>query len=279
MLPSRPTRRAACLAVAALAAAGCRAAPERAATTATAGAGHGATLPPPAAERAPTSPPAAGAVVVDGPNASFGGVTIGWPEGLASGASVKDEPAVADSPDAAPPATTFRLDGYADETAPFAPTVRVYRLAEGGPDLTDAVAALRTILAERPAAPKVPMPATPSSRVFMAQVAYLDGDGYAGVRFVTQLAQDIQPIHNRDLVYAFEGLADDGARWIQARLPIDAASDAVVPGPNVDDYAAFAARFDAYLADATAAVDALPPDAFTPSLTDLDAVVTGVALR
>lgn len=238
-----------------------------------------ATLAPPSIERGPSPPPAAAAMPVDGPNATFAGVTLRWPEGLAEGASASTAPASAGDPAAAPPATRFRLDGYADDAAPFDATVTVYRLGEGGPDLTDAVASLGAILAERPAAPKVPMPATPASRLFTAQLAYLDGDGYAGVRFVTQLAQDIQPIHNRDLLYAFEGLSDDGTRWIQARLPIDAASDAVLPGPNVVDYAAFAERFDAYLADATAAVDALPPDAFLPSLAALDAVVAGLALR
>ena len=241
---------------------------------------HGATaLPPPVAERGPTAAPAAGVTFADGDNASFQGVTIAWPEGLATGAGVKAEPATADAPDAAPPATTFVLDGYADAEAQFPATIKVYALGQGGPDLTDAVASLTSILAEQPAEPKVPMPATPASRVFTTHVHYVDGAGYRGVRFVTQLAQDIQPINNASLVYAFEGLTADGTRWIQARLPIDAHSDAVLPNANIDDYAGFAQRFDSYLVATTAAVNALAPTDFTPTLDALDALVGGMLFR
>lgn len=237
------------------------------------------TLSPPDAERGPTSTPDAGAAFVGGDNATFQGVTIVWPEGLANGAGVKAEPATASSPDAAPPATTFVLDGYADAEAQFPATVKVYALGQGGPDLADAVASLKSILAEQPAEPKVPMPATPASRVFMTHIHYVDGAGYRGVRFVTQLAQDIQPINNASLVYAFEGLTDDGTRWIQGRLPIDARSDAVLPNANIDDYAGFAQRFDSYLVATTAAVNALAPSDFTPTLDALDALVGGLLLR
>lgn len=238
-----------------------------------------ATLPPPIAERGPTTPPEMGAGYVGGDNASFEGVTIVWPEGLATGASAKAEPAVTEGPEQAPPATSFRLDGYADEAAAFPATLKVYKLAEGGPDLTDAVAVMRRILADEPKEPKVPMPATPASRIFMAHVKYIKAGGYRGVRFVTQLAQDVQPINNASLVYAFEGLTDDGTRWIQALLPLDAHSGAVLPGPNVDDYAAFAERYDAYLVETTKAVEALGDAEFAPGLGDLDAFVGGTLLR
>lgn len=251
-----------------------------AATSAADGSGtQSAPMPPPAVEVGPTSPPAPGAGLIDGDNASFEGVTIAWPEGLAKGASAKADPAVTDGPELAPPATSFRLDGYADEAAAFPASLTVYKLGEGGPDLTDAVAALRTILADEPPAPKVPMPATPASRVFMAHVRYLKGDGYGGVRFVTQLAQDVQPINNASLVYAFEGITDDGTRWIQALLPLDAHSKAVLPGPNVDDYAAFAERFDAYLVETTKAIEDLADADFAPTLTDLDALAAGILFR
>lgn len=247
--------------------------------TGTLAAGLAATLPPPVAERGPTTPPELGAGFVGGDNASFEGVTIAWPAGLAKGASAKAEPAVTEGPELSPPATSFRLDGYADEAAAFPATLKVYKVGEGGPDLTDAVAALRKILADEPPAPKVPMPATPASRIFMAHVKYIKAGGYGGVRFVTQLAQDVQPINNASLVYAFEGLTDDGTRWIQARLPIDAHSAAVLPGPNVDDYAAFAERFDAYLVETTKTVEDLADADFAPTLADLDALVGGILFR
>ncbi|MEO8084618.1 MAG: hypothetical protein ABI780_12415 [Ardenticatenales bacterium] len=247
--------------------------------TATLSSGLAATVPPPFVERGPTTPPEMGAGFVGGDNASFEGVTIVWPEGLATGASAKAEPAVTEGPEQAPPATSFRLDGYADESAAFPATLKVYKLADGGPDLTDAVAVMRRILADEPKEPKVPMPATPASRIFMAHVKYIKAGGYSGVRFVTQLAQDVQPINNASLIYAFEGLTDDGTRWIQALLPLDAHSDAVLPGPNVDDYAAFAERYDAYLVDTTKAVEALGDTDFAPGLGDLDAFVGATLLR
>lgn len=84
----------------------------------------------------------------------------------------------------------------------------------GDPFVADTLAALQTLLSERPANPAPPLPVLPqipprpttSPRRLPLDLA----DGGAGVRFVGRFAQDVSPIENFQLRYIFQGLSGDG---------------------------------------------------------------------
>lgn len=152
---------------------------------------------------------------------------------------------------------------------------------QGDPFVADALAALKELLDARPANPAPPLPIlpqAPATNDFAAQVGYLDlADGGAGVRFVGRLAQDVSPIENYQLRYFFQGLSGDGRFLIVAQLPITTTALPEEPQPlDRDAYNDFAANYETYLAETTAAFDSLATSDFTPDLAVLDAMLLSV---
>lgn len=135
---------------------------------------------------------------------------------------------------------------------------------------------LREVLAARPTVPDDALPMLPivtASQYFKAQVKYVDFAGGSGVRYITAAGLDVSPLSNEVLFYTFQGLTDDGAYYIAAQFPISAPTLPDVAEPmNTDEYNAFAANYDAYLADITAQLDALAPSDFSTDLTVYDAL-------
>jgi len=153
--------------------------------------------------------------------------------------------------------------------------------SQGDPLVADTLAALKELLEARPANPAPPLPILPqmpATNDFAAQVSYLDlADGGAGVRFVGRFAQDVSPIENYQLRYIFQGLSGDGQFLIVAQLPITTTALPEEPqAMDGDAYDDFAANYETYLAETTAAFDNLAASDFTPDLTVLDAMLLSV---
>ncbi len=93
------------------------------------------------------------------------------------------------------------------------------------------VSGLQSTLAEQPATLAAPLPIVPPATGVdtAAQVSYLAGDGYRGVRFVAQSTLGGEPTGNEQLAYYFSGLTDDGRYLIGAQWPVatTAAADAL----------------------------------------------------
>lgn len=152
---------------------------------------------------------------------------------------------------------------------------------QGDPFVAEALAALQELLDARPANPAPPLPVLPqmpATNDFATQVSYLDlADGGAGVRFVGRFVQDVSPVENYQLRYIFQGLSGDGQFLIVAQLPITTTALPEEPqGLDGDAYNDFAATYDIYLAETTAAFDNLVASDFTPDLTALDAMLRSV---
>ena len=133
---------------------------------------------------------------------------------------------------------------------------------------------LQALLESRPATPEGQIPLLPlinAAQVFHAQVEYLDFQNGRGVRFVTQYSQDIFPIVNPHLFYTFQGLTQDGAYYVAAAFPIDAAG--LPDEPDISDWYAFSAGYQDYLAETTNQLDVLSTDQFEPDLQLLDQVI------
>ena len=92
----------------------------------------------------------------------------------------------------------------------------------GDETMADLVSGLQSTLAEQPATLAAPLPIVPpvTGVDTAAQVSYLAGDGYSGVRFVAQSTLGGEPTGNEQLSYYFSGLTDDGRYLIAAQWPV-----------------------------------------------------------
>jgi hypothetical protein len=151
-------------------------------------------------------------------------------------------------------------------------------LADINPLVQTQIETLRNLLAERGTVPSGELPLLPltnSAQVFHAQAQYLVSDNIQGLRFISQHTQDPAPIiFNQELFYTFQGFTADGAYYVAAFFPL---TTAVLPDTiEVDNWEAFHAHYDTYLAETTIVLDQLLPTEFTPDLTLLDAVATSL---
>jgi hypothetical protein len=140
--------------------------------------------------------------------------------------------------------------------------------------------ALHALLASRPAAPEHELPRLPlinAAQVFHAQVQYLDFQNGGGIRYITQYSQDVIPIVNQHLFYTFQGLTRDGAYYISAQFPIRTA--ALPDEPDIEDWNAFAAGYQDYLAETVQDLNALSPGEFQPDLELIDSVMRSLGVN
>lgn len=148
----------------------------------------------------------------------------------------------------------------------------------------DAMAGMRTLLAEKPADPRDPIPFVPvfnAAQFFAAAVNYVDFQNGAGVRFVSMYGQAAWPVNSQDLFYAYQGMTADGAHYVSAVLPIShpslpATGDEVMEGMDFED---FADTFEAHLAEVEATLNVADPASFYPSLGALDALVRSISVQ
>lgn len=183
----------------------------------------------------------------------------------------------------APEHIAFALQGYPTANDTHAPRILVYPVAgfsRLSPAAADRIAALEALLETRPVDPEGPLPFLPvfnADQVFQAQLRYLDFEGGSGIRYLTQYDQAPLPIQNRALFYTFQGLTDDGRYAISAILPV---STELLPEDGlVDDPDAFAAGFEAYVAETAEALDDQAEADFAPDLAALDRMLESLQIE
>jgi hypothetical protein len=120
------------------------------------------------------------------------------------------------------------------------------------------------------------MPVFPAAQVMRARARYVDTAAVAGISFVTAYRQDASPFINNEFLYTFQGLSTDGTYYVSAifRLMTDLFPSEL---PADFDYEAFAASLMDYFTDSTALLNDATPEAFSPSLTTVDAVIQSFA--
>jgi hypothetical protein len=226
-----------------------------------------------------------------GISVSYENVSFVIPNGTADGANAETMTAVESNSEApwdiAPTHLRFTLTGYQLQNKFHGPRVFVFpadEYAQVNPTAAEQIDRLRKISAGgallQETLPSVPFfNATPQ---IAANIKIIPMQNGSGVRFLTQYAQYLAPINNRELFYHFQGLSDDGRHYIIAVLPItapilpeDEKPEASIPeggvpiptdvGPN-----------NAYYFSVTEKLNSLSPDAFTPSLNSLDTMIQSI---
>ena len=124
------------------------------------------------------------------------------------------------------------------------------------------------------------LPLYNAAQVMHAQVQYIDFKNGVGVRYLTQFDQAILPINNHELHYTFQGLTADGKYYVAAVLPVnlpvlpeDESVDLNNPPQN------FVEDFPKYLSDTVAMLNGQSPGAFTPDLSQLDAMIESIEIK
>ena len=183
-----------------------------------------------------------------------------------------------------PPAPENQWDGVGG--------LRVYRTADIAPYEFSAMqlSQLQALLAQRPdlapymatsavdaANTSLPMlPVVPAAQVFRAQAQYVDLPGLSGIRYLTYYSQGISPLTATDILYVFQGLSADGQSYVTAMFTLHTP---LFPEeiPQDFNYDAFVAGFADYMSQSVATLNAAAPGDFSPTLSQLDALVQSIA--
>ncbi|HYN89805.1 MAG TPA: hypothetical protein VER55_14830, partial [Ardenticatenaceae bacterium] len=219
------------------------------------------------------------------------GLRFAYDPALATGVTVETVPAEEPSPDAGwwmvhPQHRRASFAGYPSRNLYHQPHVAIYpaeEFAAMSETAAQQIGALKTLLAEQPAAPEEELPVLPlinAAQVIQPQVRYLPFANGTGVRFVTQYNQDAGPISNQGLFYTFQGLTAGGRFYVSAIFPVTSPALPDDPVPvikeNPED---FAEGHLTYLAETEDQLDALSAEDFEPNLDQLDALIQSLEVR
>ena len=135
------------------------------------------------------------------------------------------------------------------------------------------------------------LPAIPffnAQQAFASNIQTISFQNGRGMRFLTEYAQYPVSANNTDLFYEFQGFTSDGAYYVVAILPITApvlaeTSDPGAPlPPEGIPYPYFAEGIEAdmpgYYAAVTALLDSTSPEAFSPTLHQLDLLIQSMRI-
>jgi hypothetical protein len=219
---------------------------------------------------------------------SYENVSFVIPNGMASGANTDKMTAVASNSEApwdiAPTHVRFTLTEYQLQGKFHEPRIFVYpadEYVQSNPNAAEQIDRLKKILAGgtllQEALPTVPFFNAASQ--IAADIKIIPFQNGGGVRALTQYAQYAAPINNHELFYHVQGLTSDGKYYMIAILPVNAPilpvdekPDASVPEGGVSIPADVGPN-DVYYYSVTEKLNTLSPDAFTPSLSALDALI------
>lgn len=228
------------------------------------------------------------ALAASTPTVSFDAARLGLP------GRARAVPALpkTDAPDFAAPAHVAATFGPQDDDVreldvyPVAALLARFPAREDG--VADQISGLRRAVAAGKLAPGALLPFLPTAyagQVLRAAVRPLAFGGGRGLRALVAYSSDVSPLSRAQVFYTFQGLTDDGKRYVSFRFPVALRELPADPlageGRTVMD--ALNAGGDragqvwtAYLARTARRLDALTDDA---RLTRLDAFVRSVRVR
>ena len=230
----------------------------------------------------------------DGIPVSYENISFVIPNGLADGATTDTMTAVETNTsapwDIAPTHHRFTLTGYPQEDKFHEPRIFVYPAAEyaqvnsgaaGQIENTRRILTGSTILQET--LPRVPW--FNAELLIAAQIQMIAFQNGSGVRSLTQYAQYAAPINNHELFYHFAGLTSDGEFYIVAILPItapilaeDEKPEASVPEGGVPIPTEIGIN-NTYYISVIERLNSLAPDAYNPSIDQLDALIQSILVN
>ncbi len=171
------------------------------------------------------------------------------------------------------------------------PRIFVYPVSEYVqmvPDVGGIVDELKTIInsSGAPMPENLPfLPAFNAAQIFHSNEQVIQFQSGTGIRFLTQYAQAPYPVNNNSLFYTFQGLTSDGAFYVSAILPINAAflsadgnPETALPAEGIPfDWENFE-NTPQHFELVKQKLNATDPNAFSPSLTSLDTLIQSIKI-
>ncbi|MEO8393817.1 MAG: META domain-containing protein [Chloroflexota bacterium] len=116
------------------------------------------------------------------------------------------------------------------------------------------------------------LPGVGAAQAIRARANYVDTPSMSGVSYLTAFRQDVSPFTGNEFLYTFQGLSKDGAHYVAATFSLNTG---LFPAsiPSDFDYTTFGQTLNDYMTKSIATLNGGQPTDFTPSLTDLDALV------
>ncbi len=220
------------------------------------------------------------------------------PRAIASGALGEQVPPASgqDLPywELTPGHIVITLEGYALQDKFHQPRIYVYpasAYAEMVPGAFESIRRVNNILYAAGAPSFDELPSVPffnAAQVFASNIQTVSFQNGGGVRFVTEYAQSFATVNNMDLFYHFEGVTRDGDYYIVAILPVTAPvlaetseTGAAIPVggiafPDINDPNA---DFKGYYDAVTNLLNSTSPEAFHPTLSQLDALIQSIHIE
>jgi hypothetical protein len=175
----------------------------------------------------------------------------------------------------------FRFTGYPVK-APREPRMMVFKASEYASYSEILQEAVTALTAGQDTLEPLPRPLVQGE--FYAQAKPIAFKNGHGVRYLTQVLTDFGPINNEGLFYYFQGITTDGAYFISAIFPVNAAflvangrPEAVTPPEGVPfDWQGSSEDFPPYLRAVTQKLNDTPAEGYTPSLLALDRLIGSI---
>jgi hypothetical protein len=245
----------------------------------------------------PTDTPEEEQPVFEGTSVSYSWLDLVLPFGVADGAAGMDFTR-AEGEDIPPWEITpghiqVTLTGYAAQEKFHQPQIFVFPAqgyAEMVPGAAGSIQSVANINAGNSPIDAGELPHVPffnAGQVFASRIERISFQNGQGVRFLTEYAQYYAPVNNEDLFYHFQGLTSDGAYYIIAILPVSAPllaetndpAAAVPPGGVVyPDPTDVDVDWEGYYNAVTALLDNAAPEAFAPTLDQLDLLIESILI-
>lgn len=120
------------------------------------------------------------------------------------------------------------------------------------------------------------LPVAPAAQIIRARAEYIELPNMSGIHYITAYRQDASPFLSNDFTYTFQGITDDGTRYISVTAPLNVATfPADFPADFDND--AFVAGMTEYLNQSIAQINTGADSDFTPTLSELGALVNSLA--
>jgi hypothetical protein len=150
------------------------------------------------------------------------------------------------------------------------------------PLVSSSLAKLEDLLMQKPSPfntccmPVLPVESAAGRNDLAAQGAYLPIKMGEGLRFVGRFRQDAGPVAKDQFYYVFQGLSSDGRYFISLFYPVSSTTLPDVSQIPQQEFDQAVQDPEAYLAQKAEELNALGPDAWSPSLTALDALIASL---
>lgn len=186
-----------------------------------------------------------------------------------------------------PTHTVLTIQDYPLTGTQFLPSIWIYPLSRYSELLPDIIppclSELQSIISGNPLAGKeMPfLPPIPQIQSFYLHEALLSFQGGEGVRYITVYSDGPHLITNKNILYTFQGLTDDGKYWVAVTLPI---SSPVLPAdydifPKGYTQESLIANYKAYVSDVERQLKSQLPDSFFPTMDSLDELIKSVIVK